>query len=367
MSQPASQGAAPPLPKQVVRYVRADDGARLAWAETGSGPALVKAAHWITHLEAEWEVWPHWLRFFSAHFRLVRYDERGCGLSDRDVGAVPPARSLADLEAVVAAAAPAEPFVLLGISHGAAAAVAFAVAHPQRVSHLVLYGAFVRGIRHSGDAAALRRFDAMLELVAAGWGSDNPTFRQLFTSRFLPAATPAQVALFNDLCLRATSGANAARIIAERSTVDYADLLPRVKVPTLVVHARGDQIAPFGEARLLAAEIAGAELVELATRNHIVVPDEPAWERLCSAVLEFTGRGGTAARGGEDAAFAALSEREREVLALLAEGHSNAQIASRLAISDKTVRNHLSRVFDKLGVWSRAQAIVFARDRGFAG
>jgi pimeloyl-ACP methyl ester carboxylesterase/DNA-binding CsgD family transcriptional regulator len=367
MSQSAPGPAAPPLPKQIVRYVRADDGVQLAWAQVGAGPVLVKAAHWITHLQAEWEVWPHWLGFFARHFRLLRYDERGCGMSDRDVGEVPLARSLADLEAVVAAAAPAEPFVLLGISHGAAAAVAFAAAHPERVSRLVLYGAFVRGIRHSASPEALRRFDAMLELVGAGWASDNSTFRQLFTSRFLPAGTPAQLARFNDLCLRATSGATAAQIITERSMLDCVDLLPRVGVPTLVVHARGDQVAPLAQARRIASEIAGAELVELDSRNHLLLPDEPAWEHFCAAVLDFTGRGTAHAADAEDAVFATLSPRERDVLGLLTQGLANAQIARRLAISDKTVRNHLSRVFDKLGVWTRAEAIVCARERGFGG
>jgi len=362
--------ASPAKPSQRIRYLRTDDGVQLAWAEAGAGPPLVKASHWLTHLQYEWEspLWWHWLQFFMAHFRLVRYDERGCGMSDRDVGDVHHERSSADLEAIVAAAEPQRPITLLGISHGAAAAIQYAVRHPERVERLLIYGAFVRGVMHSDNEPAKRRFQAMLELLRAGWGRDNETFRQLFTTVFIPTASPEQLAWFNGLCLKATSGDNAVRVLEIRSRLDVTHLLPQVRVPTLVLHATGDSIAPLSQARMIAAAIPGAEFVELDSRNHILLESEPAWQQFREAVTRFCGLAPDAApETGGNAAFEALSRREREVLALLSAGLANAQIAGRLAISEKTVRNHLSSIFDKLGVWSRAQAIVFARDRGFAG
>ena len=136
-----------------------------------------------------------------------------------------------------------------------------------------------------------------------------------------------------------------------------------VRTPALVLHARNDAIAPFSEGRLLASEIPGAQFVELDSPNHVLLEHEPAWTRFQEAVLDFTGQ--TAPAAASDPVFDTLSRRERETLALLADGLSNAEIAERLGISEKTVRNRLSQLFDKLGVWSRAQAIVFARERGF--
>jgi pimeloyl-ACP methyl ester carboxylesterase/DNA-binding CsgD family transcriptional regulator len=351
---------------QRIRYVRTTDGVQLAWAEAGAGPVLVKAANWLTHLEYEWEspVWRHWLRFFSAHFRYIRHDERGCGMTDRSVGDLSLGRWVGDLETVVEAADPREPFALLGISQGAAVCVAYAVSHPERVSHLILYGGYARGPLRRGDPERESFYRAMIELVRVGWGKDNPTFRQVFTSRFIPGGTDEQIGWYNDLCRKTTTPELAARLLESRTTIDVTALLGEVRTPTLVLHARDDDIVPLAEGRILAAGIPGAQFVELDSRNHVLLEHELAWGRFCEEVLEFTGRG-VGAAPGEDPAFAALSPREREVLALMADGFGNAQIAASLSISEKTVRNHVSNLFDKLGVWSRAQAIVFARDRGF--
>lgn len=350
--------------RQRIRYLRTSDGVQLAWAEAGSGPLLVKAANWLTHLEYDWEspVWQHWLRFLTDHYRLVRYDERGCGMTDWEVGDLSVARWADDLEAVVETAAPGQPVILLGISQGATACLTYAVRHPERVTHMVLYGGYAQGHARRGDEAEAREFEAIIELIRAGWGRDNPAFRQVFTSRFVPGGTPEQIAWFNELCRKTTSPAVAAELMSVRAQVDVAHLLPRIRVPTLVMHARDDAVVPFAAGRFLAASIPGAQFVELDSRNHVLLEDEPAWRRFCGAVLDFTG---VAAAPGEDAAFAALSPRERAVLELITEGLANAEIAERLDISEKTVRNHISKVFDKLGVWTRAQAIVFARDRGF--
>jgi DNA-binding NarL/FixJ family response regulator len=180
----------------------------------------------------------------------------------------------------------------------------------------------------------------------------------VFTSRFIPGGTEEQIQWFNDLARKTTSPQIAAPILETRGHIDVVDLLDKIDVPTLVLHARNDNVVPLAEGQLIASRIPNAEFVELDSRNHVLLEHEPAWKRFCEAVLEFTS-------GSQASPFASLSQREREILSLLADGLRNADIASRLGISDKTVRNHLSRLFDKLGVWSRAQAIVFARDHGF--
>jgi pimeloyl-ACP methyl ester carboxylesterase/DNA-binding CsgD family transcriptional regulator len=351
--------------RQRIRYLRTTDGVQLAWAEAGSGAVLIKAANWLTHLEYEWKspVWRHWIQFFTDHFRFVRYDERGCGMTDWNVGDLSFERWVEDLEAVVAAADTREPFALLGISQGAAPCIAYAARHPERVSHLVAYGAYARGVFHRGDEDHEREYRAITELVRLGWGKDNPAFRQVFTSRFIPGATDEQVNWFNELCLKTASAENAAKLLDARARIDVTELLGEVRTPTLVLHSRDDGVVSIGEGHLLAAGIQGAQFVELDSKNHILQENEPAWDRFREAVLEFLGVSQTPL--GEDKAFALLSPREREVLALITEGLGNAEIAERLSISEKTVRNHVSNVFDKLGVWTRAQAIVLALDRGF--
>ena len=350
--------------RQTVRYLHTSDGVRLAWAEAGSGPPLVKAATWMTHLEYDLDspVWQHWTSFLSGHFRYIRYDERGCGMSDWDIADISLDRRVRDLETVVDAAGIKEPFAMLGISHGAAVCIAYATKHPERVARMVLCGGYARGTLRRGDDEAARMYAAIMDLATL-WGSDNPAFRQVFTSRFIPAGTDEQLRWFNELCKKTVSPALAGEILRARANTDVTPLLRQVRTPTLILHGRNDAIAPLSEGRFLASEIPGAQFIELDSPNHVLLENEPAWARFEEAVLEFTGQ----APGGPDPAFDALSPRERETLSLLAEGLSNNEIAERLGISEKTVRNHLSHLFDKLGVWSRAQAIVFARDRGFSG
>ena len=349
--------------RQRIRFVRARDGVQIAWAESGSGPTLVKAANWMSHLEYEWEspVWRHWLDFFSGNFHFIRYDERGCGLTDR----VPPDGTVEqwtdDLTTVIEAAKIEPPFALLGISQGSAACVAYAVQHPERVSKMVLYGGYARGYYHRGRPDAEREYRIIIEAMRVGWGKRTPEFRQLFTSRFLPDGTPEQLAWFNEVCRMTTTPDIAAALLDIRARVNVVDLLPHVSVPTLVIHSRDDHVIPLSEGRLLAAGIRDAQFVEVDSKNHVLLAHEPAWQRFQEAVLDFLG--GSADRPGDP--FASLSRREREILGLLTEGLSNAQIGDRLSISEKTVRNHVSNVFDKLGVWTRAQAMVFARDHGF--
>jgi pimeloyl-ACP methyl ester carboxylesterase/DNA-binding CsgD family transcriptional regulator len=351
--------------RQCVRYVTASDGARLAWADSGAGPVVVKAANWLTHLEYEWEspVWKHWIHFFSAHTRFVRSDERGCGMSSWHGGGLTVPQWSADLASVIDAARPAGPVTLLGISQGGAACIHYAIQHPERVDRIILYGGYARGALRRGTPLSRQEYQAMVDLARSAWGKDNPTFRQVFTSRFIPGGTYEQLQWFNDLCLKTTSGEIAATLFEARAVLDISDLLGEVRTPTLVLHAREDAVVPIEEGRYLAAGIPGAEFVELDSRNHVLLEHEPAWQRFKEAVLAFLQPGATAGAS----VFAALSSRERQVLAHMADGLSNTEIAERLNISEKTVRNHASNVFDKLGVWSRAQAIVFARDHGFSG
>lgn len=353
--------------RQKIRFLRTDDGVKLAWAEAGSGPVLVKAANWMTHLEFEWEspVWRHWLRFFSDHFRFVRYDERGCGLTDWEVPQLSTERWIDDLTSVIDAADPQEPLTLLGISQGAAACVGYAVRHPERVARMILYGAYGRGHYHRGNAEAENEHRVIREAVRIGWGKENPAFRQLFTSRFIPGGTAEQLAWFNELCRRTTTGEIAAELLRLRAKMDVVGLLDQVRCPTLVIHSREDEIVPFTEGRLLASAIPDAQFVELPSKNHVLLEDEPAWPRFQEAVLEFCG--GRAVEEDSEDPFASLSPREREILTLITEGLANAEIGERLDIREKTVRNHISSVYDKLGVWTRAQAMVFARDHGFRG
>ena len=295
---------------------------RLAWAESGSGPVIVKAANWLTHLDQEWDspVWRHWLAFFTEHFRFIRYDERGCGMADWD----PPAYSfdawVSDLESVIDAAAPQEPFTLLGISQGASVCIAYAVRHPERVARLILYGGYARGWATRPNPETQKEYNAIIDLIRVGWGRDNPTFRQLFTSRFIPGGTDEQLGWFNDLCLKTTSAANAAEILKTRGEIDVTALLERVTVPTLVIHARKDAVVTIAEGRLIASMIPDAQFVELDSGNHIMLDGEPAWERFQEVVLDFMGSG----KSTQDEAFASLSPREREILALISNGLGNA-------------------------------------------
>ena len=351
--------------RQRVRYITASDGVRLASAESGAGPVVVKAANWLTHLEYEWDspVWRHWMQFFSTEARFVRYDERGCGMTGWSGGGLNVEQWVEDLGAVIDAVGVSEPVTLLGVSQGAATCIGYAVRWPERVARLILYGGYAQGALRRGTPTARRAYEAMIALARAAWGHDNPTFRQVFTSRYIPGGTPEQLQWFNELCAKTTSGEMAATIMEARGAMDVSALLGEVRTPTLVLHARGDDVVPIEEGRLLASGIAGAEFVELDSPNHILLEHEPAWRRFQDAVAAFLRHG----EPGRESVFAALSARERQVLALIAEGLSNIEVAERLSLSEKTVRNHASNIFDKLGVWSRAQAIVFARDHGFSG
>ena len=215
--------------RQHVRYVTASDGTRLAWAEAGTGPLLVKAANWLTHLEYEWQspVWKHWLQFFSANCRFVRYDERGCGMSAWHAGALSLDQWADDLGTIIDAAQPEGPVTLLGISQGAATCIHYALRHPERVARLIFYGGYSHGALKRGTPDGDVKYQAMIELARVAWGADNPTFRQVFTSRFFPGGTHEQLEWFNELCLKTTTGDIAARLFEARAQIDIAAVARR--------------------------------------------------------------------------------------------------------------------------------------------
>ena len=351
--------------QQTIRFIKSSDGVRLAVATSGSGAPLVKSANWLSHLEFDWQspVWRHWFRFLSAGRQLIRFDPRGCGLSDWDAADLSHDAQVADLEAIVAAS-DLDRFPLLGLSQGGAACIEYAVRHPERVTKLVLYGCYTEGWGQR-EQESRRHGQALIELIKQGWGQENPAFRQLFASLFIPDANAEQVRWFSDLMRTTTQPEIAARILESFGEINVRALLPKVRVPTMVVHARDDARIPFEQGRLLAMEIPGAHFVTLESRNHILTEGEPGWERFCAAFEDFLGPAAEPhAEPAQRGDLAELTARENAILRLLAQGQGNNEIAQRLFISEKTVRNHLTNIFEKLSVDSRARAIVLARDRG---
>ena len=264
--------------RQEIRYCTTSDDVRLAYATIGDGPPLVKASNWLTHLDFEWDspIWRHWYSALSLHHCLVRYDERGNGMSQRDVPDVSFDTWVRDLETVVDAAG-LDRFPLLGISRGGSIAIAYAVKHPERVTHLVLYGAFARGWNHYASPKELEGRRALRSLVRLGWGLNNPAFCKTFTCRFIPEATPEHEKWFDELQRVSTSPENAARLMERADDVDVRPLLSRVKTPTLVVHCDRDQQIVPERGHELAAAIAGARYVSLPSANHLMLEEEPAW------------------------------------------------------------------------------------------
>ena len=278
-----------PPAEQEIRFCTSADGVRLAFASIGSGPPLIKTGNWMTHLEYDLEspIWRHLYRELSNGHTLIRYDARGNGLSDRDVEDVSLEARVADLEAVVDAAAVAR-FALFGVSQGCAVSVAYAARHPERLSHLVLYGGFAVGwAKRARTKAELEQSTAMLTLMRLGWGQENPAFRQLFTSQFVPGATKEQADWFNELQRVSTSPEDAVRNVEASGEYDVTALLPQVSVPTLVMHARDDARVPFDAGRRLAAGIPGARFVPLQSRNHLILEDEPAFARFMQEIRAF--------------------------------------------------------------------------------
>jgi pimeloyl-ACP methyl ester carboxylesterase len=282
-------GDTPGPPPQQIRFCTAKDGVRLAYATLGEGSPLVKVANWLSHLDYDWEnpVWRHWLVELSRRFRLVRYDERGCGLSDWDVGPFSLDDWVDDLESVVDTVG-LERFPLLGLSQGGPVAIAYAVRHPERVSHLVLLGAFAQGRRKRAQSPDdLELNEARIDMVRLAWGRPDPTYRQMFIARFLPEGTQDEWRAFDELQRRSTSPENAWRFLNEFSDIDVTDLAPQVTAPTLILGARREPDGVFEQSRILASLIPGSRLVPLDSCNHLLPERDPAWRHFLAEIDSF--------------------------------------------------------------------------------
>ena len=352
--------------RQQIRFCSSADGTRIAYASSGKGPPLLSAANWLTHLEEESRspVWLHWLNELSRSNTLVRYDKRGCGLSERAARNLSFEAFVADLEAVSDAAG-WERFALLGECQGGPIAIEYAARHPERVSHLVLYGTFVRGrLKRQPTPEQVAEAELLFKAIEVGWAEKDPAYRQVFATRFMPEGAAEHIRSFCALELAATSPSVAARLLREFSQIDVEAAAARVRCPTLVLHATRDAVVPFEEGRIMAALIPSARFVPLESANHVLLAQEPAWARFVAALRAFVPHASTAP-AGDPRALANLTARELEIVELLAQGLDNARIAARLALAEKTVRNYITRVFAKLCVEHRSQAIVLAREAGF--
>jgi pimeloyl-ACP methyl ester carboxylesterase/DNA-binding CsgD family transcriptional regulator len=349
------------MANQQVRFCKSFDGAEIAYAVAGDGPPVVMLPSWLTHLEYQWRTvaWRPWLEALSTRYRLIRYDPRGCGLSDRNVRDVSFESWVRDFGAVVDAVG-LNRFSIVGICQGGPVALAFAARQPSRVSNLVLYGTYARGKnRRTTIPQEPQKAKLMLEMMELGWGREDHSFMRVFATQFQPEGSIEHLRSWCELQRVATSAANAVQLTRVMFDVDVQELAARVTCPTLVAHPDRDAAVPVEEGRLLAQIIPGARFLQLDSANHFLLPEESAWATLVEALHAFL-----PPPSAEDGSFADLTGRERELLHFLARGLDNHQIAAHLEISEKTVRNHVSSIFAKLGV-SRAQAIVIARDAGY--
>lgn len=349
--------------RQEVRFAQTSDGLRLAYAVSGRGYPVVRATHWLTSIEYDStaSVLGPLLREASARWTLYRYNARGYGLSEGAGTALSLETMVTDLEAVVDAAK-LERFALWGSSGGAKPALTYASRHPERVSHLVITSGQARshGKRHTPEDR--ERHLAMLKLIELGWGQNHDGFLQMMTAQFFPGGTPEQMQSFNELQRRTTTPKHAAEVIRVTGEADAEDTLARIQAPTLVFHCRGDLRVPLDEARLIASSIANARLVVLESVNHMPIEGESAFDELFAEMGEFLPR--SSAGGVMTEALRTLTTREREILELVARGMDNTKIAAWFSLSEKTVRNNVSRIFEKLGVEHRGEAIVRAREAG---
>ncbi len=357
----AAAGVAPPAdarrlkePGQEIRFCRTSDGVRLAYAKHGSGPPLVVVSCWLSHLQYDWQspVWRHFLDDLGAIATLVRYDERGFGLSDWSVDDFSLEARLGDLETVIEALG-LDRFAVLGMSGGSSVAMAYAIKHPDRVSRLVLYGT-VCGlpVRYEGDK--LVEEETYRNMIRIGWAREDPVFRRVFTSRFIPDATEEQLRWFDDLQRMTTSPENAVASRIGRQQVDIIDDLHRITAPTLILQALGDRSTTFDNAPEVAARVPNARLVPLESNNHILLADEPAWPVFLREVTAFLAPDRLTLGADAGPGLGELSPREIDVLRLAADGRTNEEIGEALTLSVRTVERHLSNAYQKLGLTGRA-------------
>lgn len=352
---------------QRIAFARSKDKTNIAYALSGDGPPLVRAGTWLTHVHHDWEspIMAHWLQYMSERHTLVRYDPRGCGLSQSDVANMTFDDWVDDLEAVVDRLELAT-FPLFGMSQGAAVAAEYAIRHPERVTQLIMYAPLVTGWRNRADANS-QRWLSMEQLVLSGWGDDNMAFPSMFAHLFLPDSPPETKQWYAELQRKSASKAVASRFMGVLSELRMFPRLKKIAVPTVVIQIARDQVIDPKSVIGIAGEIPGSEFVSINSNNHVLLESEPGWQEFKDIFARYI-PGGTAQvrpiAATDPQLLAELSKREQQILSALAKGLSNQQIAAGLFISEKTVRNHITSVFDKLGVASRAQAIVLAKESG---
>jgi pimeloyl-ACP methyl ester carboxylesterase/DNA-binding CsgD family transcriptional regulator len=352
---------------QNIRFCTTSDGVRLAYAVSGAGSPLVMSATWLTHLEHQWHslAWQPWLDGLSRDHKLLRYDSRGCGLSDRDAGDLSFESWIRDFESVVEAAA-FQRFSLLATCQGGPIAIEYAARHPERVNKLILYGTYGRGrLRWTNRPNEVEKGRVLLDLTQLGWGQENHAFLQVWATAFQPGGTLEHLRSWCDQQRAATTSETAVRLLRIGWNVDVREAARKIKCPVLVMHAERDAVVPIEEGRSLASLIPNCRFVQLDSENHMPLADEPEWPRLLDELRRFLAEpaAGTAVER-DGLQLKDLTPREREVLEGIAEGLDNSEIATSLGLSQKTVRNHITRVFDKICVEHRYEAIVRAREAG---
>jgi len=340
-------------PPQQVRFCRSPDGTRIAYAVHGRGAPLLISTCWLSHLQFDWEspVWRHFLVDLGRFATIIRFDERGHGLSDWDVTDHSLEARIGDLEAV-ADAAGFPRFALMAMAQGGPVAIAYTARHPERVSRLMFYGSYSSALDETEDEQELT--DTFEQLIKVGWARPDSTFRRVFTSLMIPGATEEQMRWLDDLQRVSVSTSTAVLARRQRGQADADHLLAQLDVPTLILHSIGDRMNEFKYGRRLASTIAGARLVPLESDNHIVLEDEPAWPVFVDEVRRFLEPDQGVAPAARAAVEDLLSERELEVLRLAATGLGNDEIAAELVLSVRTVERHLQNVYDKLGVRGRS-------------
>jgi pimeloyl-ACP methyl ester carboxylesterase/DNA-binding CsgD family transcriptional regulator len=353
-------------PVQDIRFARSADGVGIAYAVHGSGPPLLVDACWLSHLQFDWQspVWRHWLTGLGSIATVIRYDERGHGLSDRGVTDHSLEARVADLEAV-ADAAGLERFALLAMAQGGPVGIEYAARHPERLTRLIFYGSYPGALVAASpeELELLAAFDA---LIRVGWARPTSEFRRVFSSMMIPGGTEEQMRWIDDLQRMAADAETAVLARSQRMQADSSDRMAELDLPTLVLHSRGDRMNEFHHARELAAGIRGARLVALESDNHIVLSDEPAWPVFLREVTQFLAPDRLAAQGTSaapsDDLTSVLSPRELDILRLAADGRDNDTIAAELFLSVRTVERHLQNAYAKLGLQGRtARTAAVAR------
>lgn len=354
-------------PEQQIRFCASRDGTRIAYATCGTGPPLVWIGHWVRHLELDWDspVWRPWLTLLTRRHKLIRYDYRGFGLSDREGIKYSFEKMYEDFEAVVEAVG-LKRFAFLGTAISAVIGMNYAARHPDALSQLVIFGGYTRGrIARATTPEQVEEVETRYKVIELGWTNDTPAYAQFFATLHMPDATLELFRSYSDLLRLTTSPANVVAMLRSHARVDVRAIAPQIGCPTLVLHARQDSVVPFDEGRTVAGLIPGARFVPLESRNHILLESEPAWQQFVKTLDDFLPPASSEPTGSEEIVLGKLTAREHQVLELIAQGLDNATIGVRLHISERTARNHVSTILGKLGVNTRAQAIVRAREAGF--